>query len=65
MPKMKTHRGAAKRYKTTGSGKLVRQKSGLNHILGKKSSKRKRALTGEFELSKGDAARAKRMLGHG
>ncbi len=63
MPKMKSHSGAAKRYKTTGSGKLVRQKSGLNHILGKKSSRRKRRLTGEFELSKGDAARAKRMLG--
>jgi large subunit ribosomal protein L35 len=63
MPKMKTHRGAAKRYKTTGTGKLRRQKSGLNHILGKKSSKRKRRLTGEFDLAPGDAARAKRMLG--
>ena len=63
MPKMKTHRGAAKRYKTTGTGKLHRQKSGLNHILGKKSSKRKRRLTGELDLAPGDAARAKRMLG--
>jgi len=63
MPKMKSHSGAAKRYKKTGSGKLVRQKAGLNHILGKKSARRKRRLTGEFELAPGDAARAKRMLG--
>ena len=63
MPKMKTHRGAAKRFKTTGSGKLLRQKAGLNHILGKKSSRRKRKLTGEFELAPGDAARVRRMLG--
>ena len=64
MPKMKTHRGAAKRFKTTGSGKLLRQKAGLNHILGKKSSRRKRKLTGEFELAPGDSARIKRMLGN-
>jgi large subunit ribosomal protein L35 len=63
MPKMKSHSGAAKRYKKTGSGKLVRQKAGLNHILGKKSARRKRRLTGEFDLAPGDAARAKRMLG--
>ena len=63
MPKMKTHRGAAKRFKTTGSGKLLRQKAGLNHILGKKSSRRKRTLTGEFEVSPSDAPRIRRMLG--
>jgi large subunit ribosomal protein L35 len=63
MPKMKSHSGAAKRYKKTGSGKLVRQKAGLNHILGKKSARRKRRLTGEFEMAPGDAARAKRLLG--
>jgi len=63
MPKMKTHRGAAKRFKVTGSGKLVRQKANLNHILGKKSPRRKRRLTGEFELAPGDAARARRQLG--
>ncbi len=63
MPKMKSHSGAAKRYKKTGSGKLVRQKAGLNHILGKKSARRKRRLTGEFDMAPGDAARAKRMLG--
>ena len=63
MPKMKTHRGAAKRFRTTGSGKLMRQKANLNHILGKKTSKRKRRLTGDFELSKADSGRISRLLG--
>ena len=42
MPKMKTHSGAKKRYKVTGSGKILRRNSNLNHILEKKSPKRKR-----------------------
>jgi large subunit ribosomal protein L35 len=63
MTKMKSHSGAAKRFKTTGSGKLLRQKANLNHMLGKKSSRRKRNLTGEFELSPADAPRIRRMLG--
>ncbi len=44
MPKMKTNRGAAKRFKTTGSGKIVRNKAYSSHILTKKSTKRKRNL---------------------
>jgi large subunit ribosomal protein L35 len=44
MPKMKTNRGAAKRFKTTGTGKIVRSKAFTSHILTKKSSKRKRNL---------------------
>jgi len=44
MPKIKTNRGAAKRFKTTGSGKIVRNKAFSNHILTKKSRKRKRNL---------------------
>lgn len=44
MPKMKTNRGAAKRFKKTGSGKVVRRKAYANHILTKKSTKRKRNL---------------------
>lgn len=44
MPKMKTHRGAAKRFKKTGSGKLKRRKAYTSHILTKKSAKRKRNL---------------------
>ena len=44
MPKMKTHRGAAKRFKQTGTGKIMRRKANLNHILEKKSPERKRRL---------------------
>lgn len=44
MPKMKTNRGAAKRFKTTGSGKIVRNKAYTSHILTKKSTKQKRKL---------------------
>jgi len=44
MPKMKTNRGAAKRFKSTGTGKIVRNKAFGNHILTKKSTKRKRGL---------------------
>ena len=44
MPKIKTNRGAAKRFKSTGSGKIVRSKAFANHILTKKSTKRKRKL---------------------
>jgi large subunit ribosomal protein L35 len=44
MPKLKTNRGAAKRFKATGSGKIVRNKAFANHILTKKSTKRKRNL---------------------
>jgi large subunit ribosomal protein L35 len=63
MPKMKTHRGAAKRFKLTGSGKIVRRKAGMNHILEKKSPARKRRLNSPTELSSGDAAHVKRQLG--
>jgi large subunit ribosomal protein L35 len=44
MPKVKTNRGAAKRFKTTGSGKIARNKAFSSHILTKKSTKRKRSL---------------------
>ena len=44
MPKIKTNRAAAKRFKKTGSGKIVYRKSGANHILTKKTTKRKRSL---------------------
>ena len=44
MPKIKTNRGAAKRFKTTGTGKVVRNKAYASHILTKKSTKRKRKL---------------------
>ena len=63
MPKMKTHKGAAKRFKITGSGKLTRQSANLNHILEKKAPKRKRRLATEAELVGGDRDRVKRLLG--
>jgi large subunit ribosomal protein L35 len=63
MPKMKTHRGAAKRFKVTGTGKLRRRKANLNHILEKKPSTRTRRLHGDFPLSHGDEARMNRLLG--
>ena len=63
MPKMKTHRGAAKRFKVTGTGKIMRRKAGMNHILEKKSPERKRRLNRRAELSGGDLNHVKRQLG--
>ena len=63
MPKMKTHRGAKKRYKVTGTGKILRRKTNRSHILEKKSSKRKRRLAGTTEVTGGDRERARRQLG--
>ena len=50
MPKMKTHRGAAKRFRVTGTGKVMRRKATGNHFLGKKSSSRKRRISGTAEI---------------
>ena len=63
MPKMKTHKGAATRFKVTGSGTITRRKAGLNHILEKKPSKRTRRLARETELTGGDREHVKRQLG--
>ncbi len=63
MPKMKTHRGAAKRFKVTGSGKIMRRKAYRAHILEKKSSVRTRRLAGETEVTGGDRDRMKKLLG--
>jgi large subunit ribosomal protein L35 len=63
MPKMKTHRGAAKRFKVTGSGRIRRRKANLNHILEKKSPRRKRRLARDAEVTGGDLARVRRQLG--
>ena len=63
MPKMKTHRGAAKRFKLTGTGKLMRRKAFKNHILEKKPSKRTRRLGREAEVTGGDRDRMERLLG--
>ncbi len=63
MPKMKTPSGAKKRFKVTGSGKIMRRKAYRAHILEKKSSRRTRRLAGETELTAGDRAKVKRQLG--
>ncbi len=63
MPKMKTHSGAAKRFKTTGSGKLRRRRANKNHILEKKSPKRIRQLRREAEVSPADRSHIRRQLG--
>ncbi|ERI07149.1 50S ribosomal protein L35 [Aneurinibacillus aneurinilyticus] len=62
MPKMKTHRGAAKRFKKTGSGKLKRSHAYTSHILEKKSPKRKRNLRKGAIVSNGDQKRIESML---
>ena len=63
MPKMKTHRGAAKRFKRTGTGKLRRRQANKNHILEKKAPKRKRQLRSPALVADGDAKNIKRALG--
>lgn len=62
MPKMKSNRGAAKRFKVTGSGKVARVKANKSHILTKKTSKRKRRLRQQALVAKSDLRRVKNML---
>ncbi len=62
MPKMKTRRGAAKRFKLTKSGKIKRHKAFTSHILTKKSTKRKRGLRQATFVCKADEGRVKKML---
>ncbi len=56
MPKMKTHRSAAKRYKITASGKILRRQAGKGHLLAHKSQSRKNRLTGMVEIFEGNKA---------
>lgn len=62
MPKMKTHRGAAKRFKKTGSGKFKRSRAYGSHILEKKNPKRKRRLRKSTVVSASDAKHLAKML---
>jgi len=62
MPKIKTDRGAAKRFKRTASGGYKRKKAGLRHILTKKSTKRKRHLRAMGMVDSSDQMRVDRML---
>ncbi|HVH21144.1 MAG TPA: 50S ribosomal protein L35 [Pseudonocardia sp.] len=63
MPKNKPHSGIAKRVKVTGSGKLMRQQTGLRHRHEVKSSKETRDLSGVVPVNKADVKRVKKLLG--
>jgi large subunit ribosomal protein L35 len=63
MPKMKTHSGASKRFRVTGSGKIMRRRANRNHLLEHKSSTRTRRLKVEVTLAPADLKKMKRLLG--
>ena len=63
--KLKTHRGAAKRFKITATGKILRMHSGKRHLLGTKLPKRMRRLRKLTQVDPADAARVRRMLPNG
>ncbi len=63
MPKMKTHRGAAKRFKVTGSGKIMREKAFKGHILTKKNTKRKSRLGKRVEVDASNKKTISRLIG--
>lgn len=63
MPKLKTHKGAAKRFKKTASGRIKHRAAYRNHILTKKTTKSKRHLRGLDSLSKADTNAVERLLG--
>jgi large subunit ribosomal protein L35 len=65
MPKLKTHKGAAKRFRLTATGKIKRGHSHARHILTKKTNKRKRLLDIDALVSKGDQKRVEAMLPYG
>ena len=63
MPKNKTHSGASKRFRVTGSGKIRRQKAGLRHNLEHKASKVTRRMSGTTEVAKADTKKVRKLLG--
>ncbi|MGA8543643.1 MAG: 50S ribosomal protein L35 [Mycobacterium sp.] len=62
MPKTKTHSGASKRFRRTGTGKIVRQKANRRHLLEHKSSRRMRRLEGRTAVSANDTKRVNKLL---
>ena len=62
MPKAKTHSGTSKRFRRTGTGKIVREKANRRHLLEYKSSKRTRRLEGRTEVSANDKKRVNKLL---
>ncbi len=65
MPKQKTHSGAKKRFKISGTGKLLRRRAMKSHLLEKKSPKRKRSFRRDRDLAASDVREVKKMLGGG
>jgi large subunit ribosomal protein L35 len=63
MPKNKTHSGTSKRFKITGSGKVLRERAGKRHLLEHKSSKKTRSLTGTVTVAPSDVKKVKKLLG--
>ncbi len=63
MPKMKTHSGAKKRFRVTGSGKIMRRQAGKMHLNEHKPTTRTRRLDGDVEVSSADRKAARRLLG--
>ncbi len=63
MPKNKTHSGAKKRFRVTGTGKLRHESANRQHLFEKKSSTRTRRIDGTFDVSSADAPRIRRLLG--
>ncbi|CAM3930617.1 MULTISPECIES: 50S ribosomal protein L35 [Tsukamurella] len=63
MPKNKSHSGTAKRFKISGTGKVLRQKAGRRHLLEHKSSRVTRRLDGVAEVAPADVRRVKKLLG--
>lgn len=62
MPKQKTHSGAKKRFKVTGSGKIMREQANRRHLLESKSSKRTRRLAGTTDVAAVDVPKVKKLL---
>ncbi len=65
MPKMKTHRGAAKRFRVTGRGKLMRKKAYNSHLFSSKNAKRLRSLERQQEVAASDDSNMRKVLGIG
>ncbi|HLH82194.1 MAG TPA: 50S ribosomal protein L35 [Trebonia sp.] len=63
MPKMKTHSGAAKRFRLTGSGKVMRLRANRSHLFEHKSSRVTRRLYGAVEVAPADVREIKKLLG--
>jgi large subunit ribosomal protein L35 len=63
MPKMKTHSGSARRFRLTGTGKVIRRRANMNHLLEHKATKRTRRLSREMTVAPSDVKKIKKLLG--